>query len=45
MAKLLQEQQRTVFNDLKGSFGWVNSMQTPKIEKVVISVGVGSTKD
>ncbi|HVV38869.1 MAG TPA: 50S ribosomal protein L5 [Candidatus Paceibacterota bacterium] len=45
MSKLLQEQQKTVFADLKGNFGWVNVMQTPKIEKVVVSVGVGSTKD
>ncbi len=39
--KLLQDQQKTVFTDLKGDFGWVNVMQTPKIEKVVVSVGVG----
>jgi large subunit ribosomal protein L5 len=45
MAKLLQEQQKTVFGELKGTFGWANTMQTPKIEKVVVSVGTGSTKD
>jgi len=45
MAKLLQEQQKTVFAELKGPMGWVNTMQAPKIEKVVISVGTGSTKD
>lgn len=45
MAKLIQEQQKTVFNDLKKEFEWANVMQSPKIEKVVISVGVGSTKD
>jgi large subunit ribosomal protein L5 len=45
MAKLNQEQQKTVFNDLKKDFEWANVMQSPKIEKVVISVGVGSTKD
>src|SRR4051812_9671619 len=39
--KLLQDQQKTVFNDLKGNFGWVNIMQAPKVEKVVVSVGVG----
>ena len=39
--QLLQEQQKTAFGALKGGFGWTNLMQTPKIEKVVISVGVG----
>jgi large subunit ribosomal protein L5 len=39
--KLIQDHQKTVFNDLKGTFGWVNVMQTPKIEKVIVSVGVG----
>lgn len=45
MPKLLAEQQKTVFKDLKGDFEWKNVMQVPKIAKVVISVGVGSTKD
>ncbi|HVV15142.1 MAG TPA: 50S ribosomal protein L5 [Candidatus Paceibacterota bacterium] len=45
MAKLIQEQQKTAFAELKGTLGWVNVMQTPKVEKVVISVGTGSTKD
>ena len=45
MPKLIQEQQKTVYNDLKGDFGWANVMQVPKVSKVVISVGVGSTKD
>lgn len=39
--KLLQEQQQTTFNALKGDFGWKNVMQVPTIEKVVVSVGVG----
>jgi large subunit ribosomal protein L5 len=39
--KLIKEQQQTTFENLKGSHGWNNVMQTPKIEKVVISVGVG----
>jgi large subunit ribosomal protein L5 len=39
--KLLQDQQKTVFDGLKGDFGWVNVMQTPRVEKVVIAVGVG----
>ncbi|MBP9710995.1 MAG: 50S ribosomal protein L5 [Candidatus Pacebacteria bacterium] len=39
--KLLQDQQKSAFKDLKDTFGWTNSMQTPRIEKVVVSVGVG----
>ena len=41
MPKLIQEQQKTAFDTLKSNFEWSNTMQTPKIEKVVISVGVG----
>lgn len=41
MAQLIQEQQKTAFDTLKGDFGWKNVMQVPKIEKVTISVGVG----
>ena len=43
--ELIQEKQKKVFAELKGTRGWVNVMQVPKIEKVVISVGTGSTKD
>lgn len=39
--KLLQDQQKTAFGGLKEKFGWENVMQTPKIEKVIVSVGVG----
>jgi large subunit ribosomal protein L5 len=45
MPKLIQEQQKSVYSELKGDFGWKNVMQVPKVSKVVISVGVGSTKD
>lgn len=45
MPNLIQEQQKTTFATLKGDFGWKNVMQVPKLQKVVISVGVGSTKD
>lgn len=46
MPKLLKEQQQSAYKTLKDEFGWSNVMQTPKIEKVVISVGVGKmTKD
>ncbi len=43
--ELIQDKQKNVFAALKGHYGWANVMQTPKIEKVVISVGTGSTKD
>ena len=45
MSTLIQAQQKTVYATLKGDFGWKNVMQAPKLEKIVISVGVGSTKD
>lgn len=41
MPKLIQEQQKTTFDTLKGDLKWANVMQTPKITKVVVSVGVG----
>lgn len=41
MPKLVGEQQKSTFTMLKGNLGWSNVMQTPKIEKVIISVGVG----
>ncbi len=39
--KLLQDKQKTTFKDLKDTFGWTNAMQAPRVEKVVVSVGVG----
>jgi len=39
--KLIQEQQKTAFDSLKKEFGWSNLMQAPRVEKVVVSVGVG----
>jgi large subunit ribosomal protein L5 len=39
--KLIKEQQQSVFEGLKGAQGWGNTMETPRIEKVVVSVGVG----
>ncbi len=41
MPTLIADKQKSAFKDLKTSFGWSNPMQTPTIEKVVISVGVG----
>lgn len=39
--ELIQDKQKNTFTTLKADFGWKGMMQTPKIEKVVISVGVG----
>lgn len=41
MPKLIQEQHKTAFDSLKGEFGWSNRMQSPRLVKVVVSVGVG----
>jgi len=44
--QLIQEKQKSVYQDLKAQFGWKSVMQTPQIQKVVVSVGVGKmTKD
>jgi large subunit ribosomal protein L5 len=39
--ELIQEKQKKAFEALKADFGWKNVMQTPKVEKIIISVGVG----
>lgn len=39
--ELIQDKQKQTFEALKKDFGWTNRMQAPRIEKVVISVGVG----
>ncbi len=41
MPSLIQEKQKTAFESLKNTFGWKNVMQTPRVEKVVVAVGVG----
>lgn len=41
----LQEKLQNAFEALKGSGGYTNRMQAPRIEKVVISVGVGKVSD
>jgi large subunit ribosomal protein L5 len=33
------------FEAMKGTFGYMSVMQTPRIVKIVVSTGVGSTKD
>jgi len=40
-----KEKQHKAFNELKGTFGYINPMQTPKIVKVVISTGTGKIQD
>lgn len=38
-------QNKSSFDALKSEFGYENPMQAPKIEKIVVSVAVGSIKD
>ena len=42
---ILKEKQNKALEQLKGEFGYTNPMQAPRILKVVISTGIGSTKD
>ena len=37
--------QSKTFDALKGELGYTNVMQAPKVTKIIISTGVGSTKD
>ncbi|HEX8993651.1 MAG TPA: 50S ribosomal protein L5 [Candidatus Paceibacterota bacterium] len=39
--ELIQDKQKTAYKTLKDECGWKNVMQTPHIEKVVVSVGTG----
>ena len=41
----VQTQLKTVFDSLKGEFGYENLHQAPTIEKVVVSVGTGRVDD
>jgi large subunit ribosomal protein L5 len=43
--KNVKEKNNTAFESLKTAFKYTNKMQAPRIEKVVISSGVGSLKD
>lgn len=43
--ELIQDKQKKAYDTLKGDFAYRNVMQTPKISKIVISVGIGSQKD
>jgi len=42
---LTKEKTTTAFATLKDSFAYTNVMQSPRIQKVVISVGTGKVKD
>ena len=41
----IKDKTKKAFDALKTEFGYENPMQAPKIEKVVVSCGVGSMKD
>lgn len=41
----IKEKQKNTFDALKDTFKYTNIMQIPKVEKVVISAGIGSVKD
>jgi large subunit ribosomal protein L5 len=43
--KPIKEKIKEAYTAMKGDFGYTNVMQAPKIEKVIVSVGVGSVKD
>lgn len=43
--KSIKEKTKESFTALKSEFGYKNSMQAPKILKVVVSSGIGSIKD
>jgi large subunit ribosomal protein L5 len=43
--KSVKEIQKGAFEKMKSEFSYKNSMQAPRLSKVVISVGTGSNKD
>ncbi len=43
--KFTKEKIKESYDALKSEFGYKNRMQAPKVEKVVVSAGVGSFKD
>lgn len=45
MAVSLKEKQDKAFDELKGDLKLANQMQTPKIEKIVVSTGIGKIDD
>jgi Ribosomal protein L5 len=47
MAKFIsiKEKVATAYDTMKGDFGYTSKMQSPKVEKIIVSVGVGSVQD
>lgn len=45
MNRLKEEYRNSIMKELKDKFGYKNDMQIPKIEKVVINMGVGEAKE
>lgn len=43
--KTMKEKLNTAFDALKGGLGYVNVMQVPRIEKVIVSTGIGKISD
>jgi len=43
--ELIKQKKETAFDTLKGAFGYTNVMQTPRVEKVVVSTGTGKITD
>lgn len=41
----IKDQNKKTFDTLKGDFSYKNVMETPSIEKVVVSVGIGKVSD
>ena len=41
----VKEKQNKAFESLSKKFGYANKMETPKVEKVVVNIGIGSLKD
>ena len=45
MIESTKQKEKKAFEILKEKFGYTNSMQSPKLEKIVVSTGVGKIKD
>lgn len=43
--QLVTEKQNTSFDTLKETFGYTNAMQSPRVEKVIVSTGTGKIAD
>lgn len=43
--KSIKEKQKEAFKEMKSAFGYKNSMQVPRLVKIVVSTGTGKAKD